>query len=100
MINSNIIEFEQLSIMENNVTVKVTTNANSNHDTRLLPFPIEVIEMILMYLDPYEIHIISEKHVPYYVWQCKKDRTIEEAVLNHNLIGLKHLIINENTFDA
>jgi len=102
MTNNNITEFEKLKIMENDEEYKAvqeTTSSNANDvkkDTRLLPFSTEVTEMILMHLDFNNIRIISEEYVSEYVWLRKKNKTIKEAVLNGNLIGLKYLIKNQN----
>src|SRR6478736_4287064 len=54
--------------------------------------PYEIKEMILMHLDTYTIQMMGEKVVYTYVWERKKDETIEEAVKNNNLVGMKYLI--------
>jgi ankyrin repeat protein len=39
-----------------------------------------------------EIHELGKDNVSEYVWLLKKDKTIEDAVKNDNLIGLKYLV--------
>jgi ankyrin repeat protein len=52
-------------------------------------------DMILMYLSSDNIRMIGEDNVSDYVWNQKKDRTIMEAILNNNLLGLKHVIASQ-----
>jgi ankyrin repeat protein len=49
-------------------------------------------DMILMYLSSDDINMIGKDRVSEYVWDRKKDKTVEEAAKNGNLVGLKYLL--------
>jgi hypothetical protein len=51
-------------------------------------------EDILASLDPDNVRKLGRDNVPDRIWLIKKDKDIEEAAKNGNLIGLKHFIDN------
>src|SRR6185436_13656480 len=57
---------------------------------KCLPQCIE--DMVVMYLSSDDIQRLGKAYISNYVWLRKKDGTIEEAVKNGNLIGLKYLV--------
>jgi ankyrin repeat protein len=50
------------------------------------------VEDILISLNSDDICKLGRDNVPDYIWLIKKDKTIEEAAKNGNLIGVKHFI--------
>jgi ankyrin repeat protein len=63
----------------------------------------ELQDMVLMNLSSDDIRMIGKdstydkiSNVSDYVWERKKDRTVMEAILNNNLLGLKCVIENQN----
>jgi ankyrin repeat protein len=53
-------------------------------------------DMVLTNLSSDHIRMIGKDRVSDYIWNQKKDRTIMEAILNNNLIGLKYVIKSQN----
>jgi ankyrin repeat protein len=54
--------------------------------------PQEIIDKIFLHLDTSDILRLGEKNVSEYVWLRKKDKTIKEACINKNIIGLRYHI--------
>jgi len=57
--------------------------------------PIEVNDRIMMYIDPIDILKIGKDNVSEFIWLCKKDRTLVDACVNNNLVGIKYLVTNK-----
>src|SRR6185436_2766810 len=52
----------------------------------------ELIDEIMLYLDPKDIRLIGQENVSEYIWFTKKDGTIKQATLYNNIIGIKYLV--------